>query len=129
MAGEDTVDLGVVEERAGLRDLCDIHYVGLAGSVVSQYQVTPRLYLLVPCVTVGLYGVERRELILPGPLEPSRNTRRHCIVPKRLCLSCEYEHTMIHLPNLSLALLNAHHSIWSRKQTAASKASSPSASR
>ena len=77
--GEDTVDLGVVEERAGLRDLYDIHYVGLAGSVVSQYQVTPRLYLLVPRVTVGLYGVERRELILPGPLEPSRNTRRHCM--------------------------------------------------
>ena len=37
MVSKDTVDLRVEEERAGLRDLCDIHDVGLAGSVVSQY--------------------------------------------------------------------------------------------
>ena len=66
---KDTVNLLVVKQRARL---CLIHVqnVRLGSLVVGQYELTPGLYLLGLGVTIGLNREERREVVLPRPLEP-----------------------------------------------------------
>ena len=66
---EDTVNLPVVKERTGL---CLIHVqnVRLGSLVVGQHKLAPGLYLLGLGVTIGLNREERREVVLPRPLEP-----------------------------------------------------------
>ena len=76
---EDTINLIVTEQRAGL-SLTDVQNVCLGNAVVREHQIAPRLQLLGSGVTVGLDCEERREVVLPWPLEPATGQgaeRRH----------------------------------------------------
>ena len=65
---KDTVNFGIVKEWTRLC-LVRVQEVGLGRPVIGEYEVTPRIKLFPSRVGVWLYGEERREIVLPWPLE------------------------------------------------------------